>query len=441
MTAHRVSDPALEALLRDGNRAYLKHLAAKGALTSTQIAALTARSHGVAVPRGVWVPLIFRADRDGWPGVLARVEVRAVDGAEDRFPRGVSQGTPAAAALTQALNDAWAAAGMEGALRPSVEVRCALADALEVEIDGPSMHLGVFLSALAWWSGDGLPRRVIASGSPQESLGVRAEKCRLIELEAKTFDQASVYFLGPPEQHTVGGRETWRARPEEVAVQLWGVVPWRPGAPGIRRVQVTTRDDDQWPGATHVRLPARVDPSAGLDDYARDVRRALSELPRPARIELRARVPLALAARLGHETVVDALRIVSLDGDLTWRVRHLKTREGEPHTEVRQALDTAQAYEGRQGRFLLLARSADTVMHPWVTWPYLVGQHPLTTESLVALVQQVAATLQGLNDVHLAIEGPVVLAWALGDYLRNKVRVCYWQRDNQTGRYVPWFEG
>lgn len=133
--------------------------------------------------------------------------------------------------------------------------------------------------------------------------------------------------------------------------------------------------------------------------------------------------------------------MVSLEGDLSWRVRHLKTRVlREADARVRSALEPLQTYEGREGRFLLLARSADTVVPPWVTWPYL-SEGALTTEALEALVQRVDATVQGLERLHLAIEGPVVLAWALGDYLRNKVRVCYWQRDPRSGRYAPWFEG
>jgi hypothetical protein len=441
MADPRWSDRDLTSLLRDGNRAYLKRLADRSELTHEQRAMLTAGASGPTVRRGVWVPLIWRADAEGWPGVLARVDVaEAEPGRGDVWPPGVRTGTAAAEALTRALDDAWGAAGMQGLPRPPMVVRCTLAEALQAEIDGPSMYLGVFLVALAFWSGEALPGRVIASGCARQPLGALPAKRVLIDKERQGLGEVRVLFLGEGDQHTTGEGETWSTRPQELAEKLWGGIPWKPGAPGIHRVQVSTRSAQQWEGAVQVNLPAWVEPAA-LDEAERDLDRVLHSLPERARIELRIRAPLAVASRLGHATVVDRLRVVSLEGDLSWRVRHLKTRVlREADARVRSALEPLQTYEGREGRFLLLARSADTVVPPWVTWPYL-SEGALTTEALEALVQRVDATVQGLERLHLAIEGPVVLAWALGDYLRNKVRVCYWQRDPRTGRYAPWFEG
>lgn len=226
MADPRWSDRDLTSLLRDGNRAYLKRLADRSELTHEQRAMLTAGASGPTVRRGVWVPLIWRADAEGWPGVLARVDVaEAEPGRADVWPPGVRTDTAAAEALTRALDDAWGAAGMQGLPRPPMVVRCALAEALQADIDGPSMYLGVFLVALAFWSGEALPGRVIASGCARQPLGALPAKRVLIDKERQGLGEVRVLFLGEGDQHTTGEGETWSTRPQKLAEKLWGASP------------------------------------------------------------------------------------------------------------------------------------------------------------------------------------------------------------------------
>lgn len=416
----------LAALVAQGNRAAARSLLhhCQSTLSVAQRQALDELVERTRVASGQVLAPVLLADGSalGGRGIAARVTLVA-DGPHSSSVRDLE-------GLETLLDRAWQAVSASGA-RPRVGVRLELLDLLGLErIEGSSLELAILLAAVAHFAGELPPSNVIATGSFVAELRDLDAKLDLLarvraELELDRVLVASSHPL------QIDPKVVHCAALSDALNRAFALPPWHATAP-IDFVHVYCNEQNREPiGRARGRIlhsvelpfPLRPEHQSDAESRCLEAITAAGE-----RVELTAAVPSAFAARLGYLLRNRPQRIKFIDG-----------RTQQPAWHNWAFVPRATRAPSRDERRVALLTGGE-VPAGWQRFD--LGEDVATSpQALRSVLERFLAEYGGGPRLHLAVGGPLSLAWALGSVLRNIQPFSIYQFVPKTRRYEPWFDG
>ena len=404
-----MSDELIDVLASQGNRRLVTaRLNARGESTDRAIQAK-------AIERAILLPLIDKAAPQD--SVTACLELCGA-------PTPTQLDAHAERATAQALDDAWTLCGGPGkraALWPSIRA----AELLDAPIEGGSLYLATGLRALADWSGAQPLRNVLATGEPDRILDAEPWKRTLAELTFTRYlrHEGMLTLARPPvpaEAHVLPVADL-----AEAAERAFGFVPWHKDADCVRlhihcgpgRLQAPT--NAHW---ERIELPETLAP----EHYALLKERLGPHLRPGQRTEISLAGPVILGAMIG--ALFANLRPA--------RVLH----DGRPfwYTPARRrALVLQAAVRGaeHEHRVALVRENSRPTPSDWLRIAL-----PERQETADAALAAVAEQLQSGRTLHLGLDLPLAVAFAVAATFGNQHTLHYHHYNGRLGAYEPWFE-
>lgn len=394
------------------------------------------------IRRSIFAPLPSHTDG---PGIVTSVRVEPTNFIEDRLPMYLAQESRQSAC--DALDLAWGATGAIGD-RPAMSVHLDLFEALQkleakpVELSGKSLHLAVFLAAVQVWGGLQPIRNVVVTGHFGQAVDDLQAKCELItalppDLVARTLLVAS------PDRNsahkTIGSVAQFEvSTPQEAIQRVFPLPPWHPTA---SRTCVHI-----YCGAKRSAPPPRFGNSTKL--VAIDVGDHLSRNSLPQvverifntvkfvpsnRYELSIAGPVELSAMLGNELASSPASVCFIDPRINtpWWA----------NSNARFVCENTTLKAGDHNHDHLAWTKNDFVPPGWhrVDVPATVLPTNLTADTLRDAVEAIANACFSApaGALHLGIDGPLSLCFAVMTVLRNRRRVLFHKWDQTTQTYEP----
>jgi hypothetical protein len=332
----------------------------------------------------------------------------------------------ASSVVREAIEEAWRLVGGPGPCPPAT-IRVPLAAAMGFRIQGRSLFLPTLLAATARF-GEAVPMgNVLATGDFAVPIDFLRDKQALAAAVRDELGQERLLVASRTRAPLDPDLATACTDGVDALRQSFHLLPWHPEAE-VRRVHVYCADSKRNPplrfagkDTQPIDLPARLEPQH-LDEAVARVCEALGAHPRA---ELSIAGPVALAARLGWE----------LKNRPTCVVRIIDCARNEPwwHNQARAPFgpQSAASPEPR-----VLVGTATSIPPGWDLFPI---PQVLTARDIPPLVRRFLETYATAKDLHLAVAGPVALAWALGAALKNRVPFTFYQREG--AEYRAWFSG
>lgn len=394
-------------LARQGNRKQALDLLPKWVEPSERRTAHQALQAEPTLRRAVFVPLV---DQNCAAKSLA-CAVRVGPG--EWSPRWREESRAAALAAIEKARE------LTGARAPAecLVAKLELADALGHEIDevsGRSLYLGTLLAAAAYF-GDKRPlRNVLATGAFDEQIHFLHEKLELFETvhgELGCDAMLVAAAVAPNESQLAGCVYCGDA---EVALErVFGFVPWSADA---ERTAIFVSCGESRPPrrfeGCHVQpieLPSRI----GAGDAAEAARKIRTMLQPGERYELAIDGPVALAAALAD----------AVANHPAW-VRFIDAISGRPAWDNRskRAYSLPPVKEQSVAR-VVVSTGGEVLADGWS--PHAVPRH-IEIEALPVIVEEFLAEYAGAAELHLAVRGPQMLAFAIVSVLANTRRVSFY---------------
>ncbi|MDI7268704.1 MAG: SAVED domain-containing protein [Myxococcota bacterium] len=377
--------------------------------------------HGLPPPPPGSYAVVLEQDRSvAW---LERVEV--VDGSanQEGGPRFVR-------AVNEARERAWAVVGGNG-LPPPAHIRLPLSGCASV--DGPSIGLPAFIAFVAHFSQMPFVEPVVATGWFNQPLGFAELKHDAWERERRRLRSSHMLVAG---SHPLTARGEIRhlQRAEDIAPHVWPFIPWvadRFGDVPATRIQVRRNDDDPLPaGWTDLQI-GWIEAPGCLWDKAKAVRDAVTgAITTSGRVEMRIAGPLVLAAAVGYLTKnLGPVLFVHGHGD----GRRFWWNGAQPSMR-----DAGLSPRGVPAERRLVVRCGASYDCPDEWEPVDLGENVAPTD-LPNAISKVLDMSRGRTRVHVALTGPLPLAFALGATLAPRRNATFWQWNRQERKYERWF--
>jgi hypothetical protein len=407
---------SLRRLVEDGNRAVA--LARLGAmeLSVDDRGDLVAKVRSWRVPMGrVLAPLVNTRD----PPASVTAEVRLVEGGD--WQEGL--GPVARRSSLTALERAWHVVGGVGAM-PRVVVRIPALDTLDWQVDGRSIFLPAFLAAVGHLGGMSPTANIVATGDWEEDLDRVSDKARLGLERRKELGCGPVLVAARgnpflPEGLLACPNEEWSVK------RVYVTVPWSSTAK-VTRVHAFFGERWEPPGCFIGRefITVALGEAAKPEDLPAVASRVRKELTDQRRVELHLAGPVAVAAYLSCVTKNNPtdIRVVDTRDNRSWWSNRVRVPAG--------------AVEGAptRGEVRVVVGTPASVPAGW----HVYAPRPdFVAERLVEDMAGLLAWCAGADHVHVAVCGPLAVAWAVAHVLQNQLPFAFHQW--QDGQYQPWF--
>ncbi len=354
----------------------------------------------------VLVPLVGR------PSLLDSVTIRP--GPAVRW-----RDAAAAHAASTALERAWRDVGGEGERHPDDGVALGCADSRDV--GGSSIHLPVYLAAVARFTDAPMTHNILATGCFEAPLDGVSDKLALHRRALERLGVEGLMYASAG--HELAAPELTRVRDHDHARRLAFVIdPWHPAAP-VRRLHLHCGAEKadpprQWADVVPMALPPRL----GAVDLPNACERFLQALAGADRAELSIAGPQPLSAALGiaARNGRACVRIVDARGRAMW---HSSAPSGR--------VEAAASEEAR----IVVGSTGRVIPRGWEHYrvPDVVSEH-----EMARIVGDFLRRHGAVRTLHLAFATTLPVAWAIAGMRKNLGTTRYYHF--QAGDYVPWFE-
>lgn len=396
-----LDESLLVALVRDGNRAHAARL--NRAWDGDRPGRAQRIQQTAAASPAVFAPVVVHHAPE--PSFVSRL-LLAPEGSH-----GPNLHPDSVAAIDAALDAAWTLTRHEGP-RPRCGARLPLAEALGVPVAGRSFFLPALLAGVVHFSETPLTHNVLATGHPGDD--IRSTLAIKLSLARSRRDELGHEALWVAASHSPGalvddgGR--WCRSPEEAVDAVFGHRPWGATADIPRwhlhagRDGAKARPPTRGAGWRAVPLPFPITPEH-LPTVLADV---LRHLEGAGSGEVSIAGPLYLAAALGWElkNLPGTLRLIHRDAPW-WR----RGTPVGPDASPSPRLGPRVLITGRRRR-----------EDGWSSLDLVAAQGPARDAlpgDLPRLLSRLLASLPPDGPMDVACDGPMPVAWALGETLRN----------------------
>lgn len=384
-------------------------------------------------PKGVVLAPLPNSD-DTDPGLCVRIDLEEPGAPVECFEPSARE------AVDTALKDAWAIVRGTGE-RPRAGIEFPFEWRVKA-VEGSSLYLPVLIAGVAHWGGERPRRNVFATGSFDHDLDLIDAKLDLFELVKQRIH---VDELLAGTRRLGGNAESWRARglrlvgnTDEAVNRVFDVRPWHASAE-VSRIQVYCghrKDPPTRSAASWTSQPLPYPLCQGDLRGARDV--VLERLGACRACELSIGGPVLLAAYLGcvFRNHPADIRLIHRDGLVYWDNRKLESAlvpQGDGAPAWVLVRSKTESPEGEPRRV-----DGQQVPPLWEVISVPFPLHPRLMREAVAEVKHRLEAKQ--TPLHVAIDGPMPLAWAVGQLLQPLAgEVVFFHKRNEDGVYERWF--